>query len=90
MYLAHFHARLRYALTLCSGDHESKRICKLQIKVIRIISSAGQNVSCRNVFRDLNILPVPCLYISEVICYIKLNVVKMKLNEEIHDPLYRP
>jgi hypothetical protein len=85
MYLTYCHAHLRYALTLCGGDHESKRICKLQIKVIRIISSADQNVSCRNLFRDLNILPVPCLYIIEVICYIKLNIDKMKLNEEIHD-----
>ena len=85
MYLAYFHVDLRYGLTLCGGDHESKRICKLQIKVIRIISSVGENVSCRNLFRDCNILPVPCLYISEVICYIKLNVEKMKLSEEIHD-----
>lgn len=69
----------------CGGDRDSKMICKLQIKVIRIISSVGQNVSCRNLFRDRNILPVPCLHISEVICYIKLNVEMMKLNEEIHD-----
>ena len=85
MCLAYFHVHLRCGLTFCGGDNESKRICKLQIKVVRIINSTGQNVSCRNLFRDLNILPVPCLHISEVICYIKLNVEKMKLNEEIHD-----
>lgn len=50
MYLEYFHIHLRYGLTLCGGDHESKRIWKLQIKVIRLISSAGQNVSCRNLF----------------------------------------
>lgn len=85
MYLAYFHVRLRQGLALCGGGHESKRICKLQIKFKRIISNAGRNVSCTNLFRDPNILPMPCLYISGVICYMKLNVGKMKLNVEIHD-----
>lgn len=77
---SHILRRHVHGIFSCGGDHENKRICKLQIKVIRIISSAGQNVSCRNLFRDCNILPVPCLHISEVICCIKLNAEKMKLN----------
>jgi hypothetical protein len=85
MYLTYFHVHLRYGFTLSGGYHKTKWICKLHIKVIRIISSVGQNVSCRNLFRDLNILPLPYLYISVVICYTKLNVDKMKQNEEIHD-----
>jgi hypothetical protein len=28
---------------------------------------------------------MPCLYISEVICYVKSNIGNMKLSEEIHD-----
>jgi hypothetical protein len=31
------------------------------------------------------ILPLPCLYISEAICYTKSNIEKMKLNDEIHE-----
>ena len=36
-------------------------------------------------FKDLNIFPSPCQYISEVVCYVKSNMGKMKYNEEAHD-----
>ena len=63
---------------------QAKGLLNYNKKVIRIISNAGRSASCRNLFRDLNILPAPCLRISEVIYYIKLNNEKMKLNEETH------
>jgi hypothetical protein len=70
MYFAHFHVHLKYGLTLWGNDPECKRSFKLQKKII-IISNVGRNASCMNLFRDLNILPLPCLYISEAICYTK-------------------
>ena len=72
-------------MTLWGGDPESIRIFRLQKKVIRIIGKAGQHASCRNLFKDLNILPLPCLYIIEVMCCVKSNMEKMKYNEEVHD-----
>jgi hypothetical protein len=85
MYFACFHVHLRYGLTPWGGDHESIKIFRLQKKVIRMISKVGQHVSCRNLFKDLNILPLPCLYISKVVCCVKPNLEKMKFNEEVHD-----
>ena len=76
---------LRYGLTLWGGDPKSKRIFWLQKKVIRIIGGIGWRASCRNLFKTLNILPLPCLYISETVCKIKSNMEKMKYNREIHD-----
>jgi len=60
-YFACFRVHLRYGLTLWGGDPECIRIFRLQKKVTRIRGKAGQNVSCRNLFKDLNILPLPCL-----------------------------
>jgi hypothetical protein len=84
MYFACFHVHLRYGLTLWVGDPESKRIFRLQKKVLRIIGGTGRRASCRNLFKNQNILPLPCLYISEVVCYVKSNMEKMKYNDEIH------
>jgi len=85
LYFACFHAHLRYGLTLWGGDPESKRIFRLQKKVLRIIGGMGQCTSCRNLFKTLNILPLPCLYISETVCGIKSNTEKIKYNREILD-----
>jgi len=84
-YFASFHAHFRYGLTLWGGDPESIRIFQLQKKVIWIIGKTGRHASCRNLYKDLNILPLPCLYISEVVCCVKSNMEKMKYNEEVHD-----
>jgi hypothetical protein len=85
MYFAYFHVHLRYDLTLWGGDPESMRIFQLQKKVLRTIGETGRHVSCRSLFKDLNILPLPCLYISEVVCCVKSSMEKMKYNEEVHD-----
>jgi hypothetical protein len=85
VYFACFHAHLRYGLTLWGGDPESIRIFRLQKKVLRIIGKTSQYASCRNLFKDLKILPLPCLYISEVDCGLKSNLDKMKYNREVHD-----
>jgi hypothetical protein len=85
MYFACFHIHLKYGVTLWGGDSESIRIFRLQKKVVRIIGKVGQHISCRNLFKDLNILPLPCLYICEVVYRAKSNWEQVKQNEEIHD-----
>jgi hypothetical protein len=70
---------------LWGGDPESIRIFRLKKKVIRIIGKAGWYASCRNLFKELNILSLPCLYISEAVCCIKSNMETVKYNEEVHD-----
>jgi hypothetical protein len=71
-------------LALWGGDPASLRIFKLQKKAIRIVGKVSQHASCRNLFRDLGILPLPCMYISEVVCYVKSNLEKMIGNEDVH------
>jgi len=53
--------------------------------VVRIIGKVGRHISCRNLFKDLNMLPLPCLYISEVVYRVKSNWEQVKQNEEIHN-----
>ena len=85
MYFACFHVHFRYGVILWGGNTESKKIFHLQKKAVRIIGRVGQYVSCRNLFKDLNILTLPCLYISEVVCKTRSNWEQMKQNQEIHD-----
>jgi hypothetical protein len=80
IYFAYFHAHLRYCVIFWVGGTESESIFKLQKWVMRIIR---RHTSCRQLFRDLGILPIACLYMLEILCYIKVNTEKLHKNTEI-------
>jgi len=47
---------------------------------MKIISSIGEQTSCRQILRYLFILPVACVYIIEVMCYIQRNKENLEQN----------
>jgi hypothetical protein len=58
---------------------------KLQKRVIRIISGVSRLSSCRQLFKDLKLLPLPCMYISELVCYIKSHFGELDQNIAVHN-----
>ena len=70
---------------LGGGDSQSTKVFKLQKKVVRLICNVKRKTSCRELFKTLNILPVPCVYIMETVYYIKVNKKGLKQNLAIHD-----
>jgi hypothetical protein len=76
---------MQQLITLWGGDPCSKKIFTLQKKVIRIMCKVDQRTSCRFLFRKLDILPLPCLFISEMVCWIKYYRGKLTSNLDLHD-----
>ena len=70
---ANFHSHLRYCILFWGGDSQSIKIFKLQKKVMRLICNVTRKTSCRELFRTLSILPVPCVYIMVTVYFIKVN-----------------
>jgi hypothetical protein len=64
---------------------QSTKISKLQKEVVRLICNVKRNTSCRELFRTLKILPVPCVYIVGTIYYIQLHKEELKQNLTGHD-----
>ena len=85
IYFANFHSHLRYGILFWGGDSQSTKVFKLQKKVVRLICNVTRKTSCRELFRTLSILPVPCVCIMETVYYIKLNDEGLKQNLAIHD-----
>ena len=85
IYFANFHLHLRYGILFVGGDSQSTNLFKLQKKVVRLICNVKRKMSSRELFRTLNILPVPCVYIMETVYYIKLNNKGLNQNLAIHD-----
>jgi hypothetical protein len=65
------------------GDPQSTNVFKIQRKVVRLICNVNRKMSCRELFRTLNILPVPCAY------HIKLNNKGLKQNLAIRDQILK-
>jgi hypothetical protein len=63
----------------CKLSGESKKLFKLQVKVMRLIWNGESVTSNRELFKTLNILPAPCMYITETV-YI-LHTIKHKYVE---------
>jgi exonuclease III len=55
----------------CSNER-FQRVFILQKKAVRIIKKLNSRESCRNAFRELGLLTLPCLYMYDVINYCKL------------------
>jgi hypothetical protein len=85
IYFAYFHTHLKYGLIFWGGDSKSKTIFKLQEIVIRIISGVNRLSSCRQLFTDLNLLPLHCIYIFELVCYIISHFRELDQNIAVHN-----
>ena len=52
---------------------------------MKLISNVGRNTSCRVLFDTLNILPLPSMYMMEIVYYIKMNVGGLDQNSVRHN-----
>jgi hypothetical protein len=65
IYFANFHSHLRYLIFFVGGDSQNTKVFTLQTNAVRLIRNFKRKTYCRELFRTLSILPVPCVYIIE-------------------------
>jgi len=73
IYYAKFHSHLRYGILFWGGDSQGIKVFKMQKKVVRLMCNVKKRTSCRELFKQLSILPMSCVYIMEMVHYIKVN-----------------
>ena len=66
-----------------AGGELTTRILGIQKRVIRSVIGVNSRTSCRQLFKELNILTLVSLYILEVICYIRKHHQFVDLNPNI-------
>jgi hypothetical protein len=62
IYFAHFHSLTKYGIILGGNSPERKKLFTLQKKIVRIMVGIKPRNSCRDLFKTLQILPLPCEY----------------------------
>lgn len=83
-YFGYFHSLLSYGILFWGRSSESKRIFVKQKHAIRILCDLRITDSCRNHFRNENILTLSSIYILNCILYVYDNIKDFKRNEHYH------
>ena len=70
IYYAYFPSIIKYGIIFRGNSSNSGKIFTLQKKIIRNMAGAQPRTSCRSLFKQIKILPVPCQYILSFMNFI--------------------
>ncbi|XP_061729284.1 uncharacterized protein LOC133534207 [Cydia pomonella] len=65
-YFATVHSLITYGVELWARAADADRVFRMQKRAIRAIAGVPDDVSCRELFKELDILPLPCEHIFQV------------------------
>jgi hypothetical protein len=84
IYFSYVHSIIAYGIIFWSNLPYSNNIFKLQKRAIRIIMNTGNRVSCHELFKKLNILPLHSQYILSLLLFVVKNVEEFTSSSEVH------
>ena len=82
VYFAYIHSIISYGIIFGGNQPYSDKIFKIQKRVIRIITSSTPRDSCRELFKNLEILPLYSQYIYSI--YVVKNKHLFHTNNQTH------
>ena len=85
VYFAYFHSLMTYGLLFWGTAADAGRIFILQKRAIRYLVGLKSRDTCREAFRDLEIMTMTSAYIYESILYARKNLGNTPLNSDKHD-----
>jgi len=85
IYHAFFHPAVSYEIIFWGQSSCSSTIFSMQKKAIRIMEGCGNRVSCRNLFRKLQILPFAAQYMLSLLMFAVQNKSLFSTNIENHN-----
>lgn len=85
LYYANFNSHMRFGIVNWGASSQVNRIFILQKYAVRIISGLNRRNSCRNAFKDLNILTLAGTYILEVCLLVHKNKTSFQVNLASHE-----
>ena len=84
-YFYYVHIILLYGIIFWGNSSYSKSIFKIQKRIIRVIMNSGRRDSCRELFRQLSILPLQSKYIFSLLLFITKIRDQFLSNLEVRD-----
>jgi hypothetical protein len=85
IYYSYFNMVMSYGLYFGGNSCHSLKILRLQKRIIRIMMGCNSRVSCRNLFRKLEIWPLASQYILSLVLFVVKNNNLFILNSGNHN-----
>jgi hypothetical protein len=85
VYYAYFHSIVNYGLIFWGNSSHSVKMFKLQKNIIRIITGCRSRCSCRDLIKNLKILPLQSQYILSLFLLVFKDENKFLLNSNIYN-----
>ena len=63
-----FYSHLNYGIAFWGGT-QGLEVCRKQKRAVRVVAGLGWRDSCRGVFKKLDFLTLPAIYIYECLCF---------------------
>jgi hypothetical protein len=84
IYYSYFHSVMTYGLLFCGNSPDSLKNFRLQKKIIRIMMGCRNTESCKKLFFNLKILPLPSQYIISLLLFVIRNKIQFPVNSTIN------
>jgi exonuclease III len=84
IYFSYIHSIITYGIIFWGNSSKSHVVFKLQKRAIRIITNTPSKTSCRDLFKELNILPLKSQYILSLLMYVSKNLNDFTFNSDNH------
>jgi hypothetical protein len=85
VYFAHFQSQLGYGIIFLGSSSTMRSVFVVQKRAFRIMLRLGPRSSCREGFKKLGILTVPCLYMYALMLFVVKNPNIYQTNNSIHN-----
>jgi hypothetical protein len=85
IYFAYVHSVISYGIIFWGNSFLSANIFKIQKRIIKIITNIGKRESCRQLFKQLQILPLHSQYIYSLLVFVNKNKELFMSNSVIHN-----
>jgi len=82
-YFSYVHSIISYGITFWVNSSNSEEIFKIQKRIAKIIMNSGKNASCRQLFKELNILLIQSQYIFSVFLFVTKNKDQLLFNSQV-------
>jgi hypothetical protein len=85
IYFSYVHSLISYGIIFWGDSVHSKLIFKIQKRIIRVITNSNRCDSCRQLYKQLQILSRKSQYIFSLLLFIAKNRDLFQSNSQIHD-----